>query len=499
MQPFFVFEMANNHMGDVEHGLQIIREMAKISKDFRDFHFGIKLQFRNLPTYIHPDYAHRTDIKYVKRFLDTELSKDELKQLVDEIKVQKLWAICTPFDEQSVDLIEELDIEFIKIASASLTDWPLLERIVKSNRLIIASTGGSSFDEIDKVVTFFEHRKKTFFLLHCVGEYPVKSTNLNLRRIAELKSRYPNIRIGFSTHEEPDNYDAIKIAIGCGATAFEKHVGIETNKYKLNPYSANPSQVRKWLETAKSTFEMFGEVDQEFSPTELHSLQTLRRGVFANRTILEGERITLSDIFLAFPPQDGQLVANNLSKYTEFWASRNIAINASVMISDVYQSDNREEVKRIVKSVKEAIQKSGIVIPSKVDLEISHHYGIENFNRFGLVMMIIVNREYCKKIIIMFPGQEHPEQYHVQKEETFYIISGSMTMTLDKEERACIPGDVVTIERGVKHSFKTTGGVILEEISSTHYKYDSFYTDPAIMSNTNRKTLLTDWIKDESI
>lgn len=66
-EPLFIFELANNHMGDVEHGLRVIREFGALAKDF-DFHFAFKLQFRELDTFIHPAYRDRMDIKYIKRF-----------------------------------------------------------------------------------------------------------------------------------------------------------------------------------------------------------------------------------------------------------------------------------------------------------------------------------------------------------------------------------------------------------------------------------------------
>ena len=66
----FIFELANNHMGDVEHGLRIIDEFSALTRDY-DFAFAIKLQFRELDTFIHPDFQGRTDIKYIKRFSET--------------------------------------------------------------------------------------------------------------------------------------------------------------------------------------------------------------------------------------------------------------------------------------------------------------------------------------------------------------------------------------------------------------------------------------------
>jgi len=129
-----------------------------------------------------------------------------------------------------------------------------------------------------------------------------------------------------------------------------------------------------------------------------------------------------------------------------------------------------------------------------VDLEISHHYGLERFDEVGLCMLTVVNRSYCKKLLMLLPGQHHPEQYHRQKEETFHVLHGEMTLCLDGVERSCRPGDVVTIEPGVRHAFRSAGGVIVEELSSTHFSNDSFYTDEAINANRDRKTLLSYWM-----
>ena len=70
--PLFIFEMANNHMGDIEHGLRIVREFKEVARDFPQFKFSVKLQHRD-ETYFHPDYVKRTDYKYIKRFTETKL------------------------------------------------------------------------------------------------------------------------------------------------------------------------------------------------------------------------------------------------------------------------------------------------------------------------------------------------------------------------------------------------------------------------------------------
>jgi quercetin dioxygenase-like cupin family protein len=108
-------------------------------------------------------------------------------------------------------------------------------------------------------------------------------------------------------------------------------------------------------------------------------------------------------------------------------------------------------------------------------------------------MMTVVNRVYCKKLIVLLPGQKHPTQYHQQKEETFHILYGEVDIELNGAARRLKTGETVTVEKGVRHYFGSETGAIIEEISSTHYANDSFYLDPAISRNENRKTLLTYW------
>ncbi|MBI2054292.1 MAG: N-acetylneuraminate synthase family protein [Candidatus Staskawiczbacteria bacterium] len=494
-RPLFVFEMANNHQGNVEHGLRIIREIYEISKNF-PYNFSFKLQARDIPTFIHPDYQNRTDLKYVKRFSETKLAEEQFKILKDEIDKLGFVSICTPFDENSVDLIERLNFDIIKIASCSFTDWPLLEKIVKTNKPIIASTAGVPLEDIDRAVSFFNHREKKFTLMHCVGEYPTLPQNLQLNQIDLLKNRYPEAEIGYSTHESPDNFDSIKMAIAKGASVFEKHVGVKSPEIELNAYSATPEQVKNWLNSAKIAFESCGVIGKraEFSEKELADLKQFRRGVFAKQMIQSGQKIDLTNVFFAWPSQDSQLLANNMSKYTDYIPQKDINEKDPLMISDLKQSNKREKVYKIVTETRKFLEAAKIALPNKLEIEISHHYGMDDFYNHGAVIITCVNREYCKKLIVLFPGQSHPSHVHKQKEETFQILYGDLAISLDGQEREYKPGEIALVERGIKHDFKTRNGAILEEVSTTHFKNDSFYEDEKISENKDRKTKLTHWL-----
>ena len=246
----FVFEIANNHMGDVNHGKRIIRDFSAVAKEFPNFTIAFKLQYRDLDTFIHPRSSGREDVPYIKRFEETRLTRADFDALIAEMRANDVLAMATPFDERSVDVIEEQNLDFIKVASCSFNDWPLLERIVLADLPIIASTAGATLEDIDRVISFFKHRQKEFAIMHCVGEYPTPEERLHLNQIDLLKTRYPGVRIGFSTHEDPSDTDIVKIAMAKGAQIFERHVGVPTNEFGLNAYSSTPEEIRNWLVAA---------------------------------------------------------------------------------------------------------------------------------------------------------------------------------------------------------------------------------------------------------
>ncbi len=490
-----IYEMANNHMGDIAHGAKIIREFKNISKKY-SYNFAFKLQYRNLETFIHPNYQKRYDLHYIKRFQETKLKKKDFDYLINQIKKNGFKTIATPFDEKSVDLIEKQKLDYIKIASCSFNDWPLLERVSISSQPIILSTAGIDKDDIDKVYSFLKNRKKNFCFLHCVGEYPTPDKNLELSQIDYLKNKYKDIEIGYSSHEDPQNFDNVRVAIAKGAQIFEKHVGLPTEKYALNKYSMSPSMAKEWLRSFKNTLISCGKRESRIlkNKNELKSLRSLKRGVFLKKTIGANKIITKKDVYFAFPNVANQLIANEFSKYLMIKSNKKISKGMPVNKLNCKIIDNRKEVYEIIKRVKKLLKKFNYIIPNFTDYEISHHYGLNKFSKIGLTMFNIINREYCKKILVLLPGQKHPTQFHKIKEETFNLLHGDLKLSLNGKIIICNPGDVITIKPGDHHEFSSKYGCIVEEISTTHYKNDSFYIDKKIMKNQSRKTHLSFWL-----
>ena len=490
----FIFDLANNHQGDMAHAEDIIRSVGKVVKA-EGVRGGIKFQFRDLDTFIHPDHKEATTNKHIPRFLGTRLSPDDYRKLCGIVKECGMHTICTPFDEASVDLIEELGIEIIKIASCSAADRPLLTRIADSRKPIIASTAGLKTNEIDFLVNLFEARELPLAIMHCVAVYPSRNDQLRLNSIDILKNRYPNHKIGWSTHENQDEILPIQIAVAKGARLFERHVGKPSEKYSLNAYSSTPEQLSAWIKGYKRAVEACG--PSQRPPAfieEIDSLNSLKRGVFASRSLQKGEEITRDAVFFAMPLQDQQLQSDHF--HAGMVADQDYEPNAAlgIQLFDPSASEHQTIIE-ILTQVRGLLNNAHIVIGEDSKIELSHHYGLERFREFGCLIIDCINRKYCKKLIVVLPRQKHPYHYHKRKEETFQLLYGDLEVEIDGERTSPRVGQTILVEKEKWHKFSTLHGAIFEEVSTTHYNDDSFYEDEriALIPRAKRKTQLSDW------
>ena len=314
----FVLELANNHWGSLERGLKIITDFSRIVR-FNNVRASIKLQFRDVDNFIHRDFRDRTDIRYIKKTLDTKMTEDDYATLVKAVRQGGCIPMATPFDEKSVNLCVELGIPIIKIASSDLNDWFLIEKIAETRKPVIVSTGGSSLKDIDDLVIFFENRNVPLAINHCVSLYPSEDSELEMNQIDYLKNRYPNHVIGFSTHEYTDWTSSMLIAYAKGARTFERHIDIEMDGVPVSPYCSLPEQVDIWFKAFQKAKEMCGApgTQKRMPPErEIKYLDALVRGVYAKRDLPEGyilnhDRIN-EDLYLAGPLQKGQISCREL-------------------------------------------------------------------------------------------------------------------------------------------------------------------------------------------
>ncbi len=494
-QNLFILDLANNHQGDLEHGLNVINSYSKIAKK-QEIKAAIKFQFRQLNTFIHPNHKKLKPNKHISRFIETKLSIKEYEILFDEIKKNKLLTCCTPFDEESVKIISKMNFDIIKIASCSAKDWPLIEEVSNLGKPIVFSTGGLKIKEIDNLVSFFDHRGNDFCIMHCVSIYPTPKEQLNLNLIETLKARYPKKIIGWSTHEDPNDFEIVKLAYSKGARVFEKHIGLENTKYKNNKYSIDQKQFNSWIESYKDAVLSNGSKTKDnIAKDEKDGVQSLLRGVYVKKKIPAKTKLNRSDVFFSMPLNDGQLSSgefkNGIRIKNKLESDQPILLNN---LEKVFPKVSLT-IKESIHEIKAMLNTAKIHLNTSFEIEYSHHYGIKNFRKTGAVIINCINRKYCKKIIIMLPNQQHPAHFHERKEETFQILDGSLDVYLDGKHRFLEEGETCLIQPGVWHSFSSSNGCIFEEISTTHFNNDSFYKDRKIseMKREDRKTIVENW------
>lgn len=308
-EDLFVLELANNHWGSLERGLKIVQDFGAVVR-FNNVRAAIKLQFRNVDSFIHKDFRDRQDIRYIKKTIDTQLTRDAYATLVEAVRRAGCVRMATPFDEASVDLCQELNIDIIKIASSDIADWVLLEKIAKTKKPVIFSTGGASLKDMDDMVTFFENRHIPLAINHCVSLYPSEDSDLQLNQVDFLRHRYPHHTIGFSTHEYHDWASSIMIAYAKGARTFERHIDIKTDDKPFTPYCSTPEQVDTWFKAFQKAKEMCGQPGtsrRQLPEAEIRYLDALVRGVYARHPLPAGHQLTPEDYYLAIPLQKGQM------------------------------------------------------------------------------------------------------------------------------------------------------------------------------------------------
>lgn len=310
----FVLEMANNHRGDLERGKRIAYEFGRVVR-YNNVRAAIKLQFRDVESFIHRDFRSRSDIRYVRRTLETRMSREAYAELAEEIRFNGCVRMATPFDEESVDFCVQLGVEIIKVASSDINDWVLLEKIARTRKPVVVSTGGSSLKDLDDLVTFFANRRIPLALNHCVSIYPTEDAELELNQIDFLRHRYPDVTVGLSTHEYHDWESSILIAYAKGARTFERHIDIDSDGVAVAPYCSLPHQIDTWFRAFRKAKLMCGApgTQKRLSPEkEIRYLDALVRGVYARRDLPAGHRLQEDDVYLAIPLQKGQISCREL-------------------------------------------------------------------------------------------------------------------------------------------------------------------------------------------
>ena len=221
-QPAFIIaEIGINHNGDLDIAKKLIAAAKNVGCD------AVKFQKRTVDVVYTPEELAATrDNPFgltngdLKRGL--EFSFDNYQEIDRFCKEQDILWFASPWDEGSVEFLEQFNVPCHKIAAASLTDAGLLEKIRATGKSVILSTGMSELSEIDKAVALLD--KEKLLIMHCVSQYPADPENINLRAMRTLRERY-GTPVGYSGHELDLSTSAAAVALG--ACAVERHFTLD--------------------------------------------------------------------------------------------------------------------------------------------------------------------------------------------------------------------------------------------------------------------------------
>lgn len=224
---FLVAEIGLNHNGDVNVARRLIEEAARVGAN------AVKFQKRSIGDAFVQEYLERPYDSYNSYGPTYGMHRAAL-ELPDEVwpdlqafsRGLGLEFFASAFDERSADSLEALGVPAFKIASADLTNLPLLRHIARKGKPVILSTGMSTLDEIDEAVAAIAPINPQLVLLHCVSTYPCDDHLVNLRMIPELKARFPQVIIGYSGHEKSGHMVSV-MAVALGARLVERHFTLD--------------------------------------------------------------------------------------------------------------------------------------------------------------------------------------------------------------------------------------------------------------------------------
>ena len=221
---YIIGEIGINHNGDIHIAKKLIDVAVTAGAN------AVKFQKRNLDSLYRLEVLENPNIESqgLEILLDVlkkvELSDSDYYEIIKYCNEKNITFLCTAWDTKSVDFLESIDISAYKIASADLTNFPLIEYISRTKKPILISTGMSTMEEIEKTVNFLKERDANFLLLHSNSTYPAPVDTLNLSLIPHLKSKF-QLPIGYSGHEQ--GIIPSVTAVILGAVLIERHITLD--------------------------------------------------------------------------------------------------------------------------------------------------------------------------------------------------------------------------------------------------------------------------------
>jgi sialic acid synthase SpsE len=284
---YIIAEIGINHNGKIEIAKKLIDEAFNAGAN------AVKFQKRSLNDLYREDVLKNPNIEsqgleiLIDVLKEVEFKDEDYKQLVQYCKKKNITFLCTPWDIPSVDFLEQFNLPAYKIASADLTNFPLLLHIIKTGKPLIVSTGMSNMEEIERTVSFLEKNNAQFILLHCNSTYPAPIETLNLELISVLKNKF-QVPIGYSGHE-PGIVSTLAATV-LGAVMIERHITLDKTMEGLDQAaSLEPNEFKELVKNIREAENAKGKPIKKMTRGEILQKEVLGKSIVVKIDVNEGD------------------------------------------------------------------------------------------------------------------------------------------------------------------------------------------------------------------
>lgn len=295
---FVIAEIGNNHNGNFNKAIELVDLAIKSGADCAKFQMRRldKVYRKNSLNKSGDDLGAEYTIDLLKRF---ELSIEEQKKIADYCKSKGILYMCTPWDAESVKVLEDIGVLAYKVASADLTNIPLIEVLINTKKPMILSTGMSSEAEIKVTVDFLNSKQADFVILHCNSTYPAPFQSINLKYLNRLREIHP--LVGYSGHERGTAVTIASVALG--AVVIERHFTFDRlMEGPDHAASLEPADFKAMIDGIRQVELALGEGNvKTISQGEMMNRESLAKSLIASRPLTKGTKLTRNDISVKSP------------------------------------------------------------------------------------------------------------------------------------------------------------------------------------------------------
>jgi len=296
---YIIAEIGINHNGKLDLAKQLIDVAVSAEAN------AVKFQKRSLNQLYKNDLLNDPNLEsqgfeiLIGVLKEVEFSEDEYQQIIEYCKEKNITFLCTPWDTDSVDFLEKFNVPAYKIASADITNFPLLKYVCSKNKPMIISSGMSEMNEIEKTVEFLKNQQANFILLHCNSTYPSPIDLLNLELIPVLSEKF-QVPIGYSGHES----DIIPTltASNLGAVVVERHITLDRTMEGIDQSaSLEPEEFSTLVKYIRDSEKAKGKPIKRMTRGEILQREVLGKSLVCKTDIQKNEEFSEKNIDVKGP------------------------------------------------------------------------------------------------------------------------------------------------------------------------------------------------------